>query len=95
MHTITREEENLLKTVRNNPNLARCLFEMIEIAGENLGNIELADDAEEAVVQGIKKTGKELLKLWIEKKEKQLSDQAKLEKNTRLHEKKTSNGIQP
>jgi hypothetical protein len=70
MHSITREEENLLKTIRNNPNLARCLFEMIDITGEDLGDIELADDAEEAVVQSIQKTGKELLTLWMQKKER-------------------------
>ena len=53
MKTNIKEEENLLLTIRNNPNLARCFFEMIDITGEDLGNIELADDSEEAVVQCI------------------------------------------
>jgi hypothetical protein len=67
---------------------------MIDIAGENLRNIELADDAEEAVVQSIEKIGKEILTLWAQNLQNQSADQAKLENQTRSHEKKNYNGIQ-
>ena len=93
MNIITKQEEKLLLAIRKNPSLAECFFEMIDIAGENLGNIELADEAEEAVVQSIEKTGKEVLTLWAQNLQNQLADKAKIEIQTRSHEKKTSNGI--
>lgn len=89
MNTNNKEEENLLIIIRNNPILGRCVFEMLDIAGEDLGNIELADDAEEAVIKSIDKTGKELLTIWAQKKANQLAEQTKLEIGTRMHEKKT------
>ena len=94
MNVITKEEEQLLTTIRKNPSLGRCIFEMLEISGEDLGNIDLADDAEEVVVQSIKKTGKELLTVWAQNRQNQLTDQVKLENKTRAHEKKSCSGIQ-
>ena len=89
MHTNTKEEELLLLTVRNNPELGRCVLEMLEIAGEDIDDINLADDAEEIVVENIKKTGKELLTTWARNKQKKLHEQVKSKENVRLHEKKT------
>lgn len=88
MSIITKEEEKLLKTIRKNIGLSRCIFEMLDIAGEDLGNIELADDAEDVVVQNIQKTGKELLTVWAQNRQNQLAKNAGLEKETRAHEKK-------
>jgi hypothetical protein len=92
---LSQDEENLLnQRMRENPELARCMLEMTDIIGDDLKNIELADDAEEEVVENIRKTGKELLTTWAVKRAALAVNKAKEEKGTRLHEKKSSNGIQ-
>ena len=92
--TLSQDEENqLIERIRKNPELARCLLEMTDIIGKDLEKIDLADDAEEIVVNNIRKTGKELLTTWATNKAKMTVEQAKREKGTRLHEKKSSNGI--
>jgi hypothetical protein len=87
------EESQLIERIRKNPELARCLLEMSDIIGKDLEKIDLADDAEEIVVNNIRKTGKELLTTWAVNKAKLAAEQAKKEQGTRLHEKKSSNGI--
>lgn len=93
---LSQDEENLfIQRIRENPKLARCMLEMTDIIGDDLKDIELADDAEEEVVENIRKTGKELLTTWAVKRAGLAENQAKEEKGTRLHEKKSSNGIRP
>jgi len=89
------DEEKLLSEVRKNPELGKCFLEMLELVGDDLGGIDLADDAEEAVVENIRKTGKELLTTWAQKKADLTAKKAKVEVGTRCHEKKSSNGIRP
>jgi hypothetical protein len=92
---LSQDEENLLiQRMRENPALARQVLEMIDIIGEELGNIEIADEAEEVVVENIRKTGKELLSAWAQKRADLIAEKTRAENKTRLHEKKSSNGIQ-
>ena len=44
---------------------------MVGITHDRINEINLGDDAEDAVVGAIRKTGKVLLKEWVEKKRKQ------------------------
>jgi hypothetical protein len=88
------EENQLIERMRKNPELARCLLEMTDIIGKDLEKINLADDAEEIVVNNIRKTGKELLTTWAVKKAGLVEEQIRKEKGVRRHEKKSSNGIQ-
>ena len=91
----TKEEEKVLIALRRNPDLGKCVLEMLDIVGEDLGGIELADEAEELVVENIRKTGQELLTTWAQKRANLTAEQARGERDTRAHEKKSSNGIQP
>ncbi len=92
---LSQDEENqLIERIRKNPELARCLLEMTDIVGKDLEKIDLADDAEEIVVNNIRKTGKELLTTWAVNKARLSLERAKKEKGVKLHEKKSSNGIQ-
>jgi hypothetical protein len=61
---------------------------MTDIVGKDLEKIDLADDAEEIVVNNIRKTGKELLTTWAVNKAALVAKRAKQEQGTRLHEKK-------
>ena len=91
---LSQDEENqLIKRIRKNPELARRLLEMTDIIGDDLGGIELADDAEEIVVENIRKTGKELLTTWAVNKASLAVERARKEEGTRMHEKKSSDGI--
>jgi len=92
---LTKEEEKLLIELRKNPDLGTCVFEMLDIVGEDLGRIELADEAEELVVKNIRKTGRELLATWAQKRANKEAEQARKERDIRAHEKKSSNGIRP
>lgn len=86
---LSQDEENqLFERIRKNPELARCLLEMTDIVGKDLEKINLADDAEEIVVNNIRKTGKELLTTWAVKKANLAAERAREEKKARLHEKK-------
>lgn len=87
------EEDQIIERIRKNPELGRCLLEMTDIVGKDLERINLADDAEEIVVNNIRKTGKELLTTWAVNKAALVAEQAKQEQRTRLHEKKSSEGI--
>lgn len=91
----TKEEEKVLIALRRNPDLGKCVFEMLDIVGEDLGGIELADEAEELVVENIRKTGHELLTTWAQKRANLAAEETRGERGTRAHEKKNSNGIQP
>jgi hypothetical protein len=92
---LTQDEENLLlERMRENPVLARRLFEMTDIVGEGLGGIDFADDAEDVVVENIRKTGKELLSTWAQKRADFITKNVIEKRQTRRHEKKSSNGTQ-
>lgn len=92
---LTQDEENLiLQRMRENPVLARRIFEMTDIVGEELGGIDFADDAEDVVVENIRKTGKELLSTWAQKRADSITKDTAKTSNTRAHEKKSSNGTQ-
>ena len=82
------EEKVILHAVRENPELKECFLEMIGITHERLKDLNLGDDAEEAVVLAIRKTGKVLLQEWAEKKNKEVEETARKDKSLRPHGKK-------
>lgn len=65
---ISDEEEHLLDAIRANPELKECFLEMIDITQDSTNILNCGDDAEEAVVGAIRKTGEILLQEWAEKK---------------------------
>ena len=65
---ISDDESHLLDAIRANPGLKECFLEMIDITEDNTKTLNCGDDAEEAVVKAIRKTGKVLLHDWAEKK---------------------------
>jgi hypothetical protein len=82
------EEKAILDAVRENPKLKNCMLEMIGITHERIGELKKGDDAEEAVVIAIRKTGNVLLQEWAEKQEKEAEKAARQDKSLRPHEKK-------
>jgi predicted HicB family RNase H-like nuclease len=86
--TLNENEKAILNALRENPELEKCILEMIEITHERITELENGDDAEEAVVSAIKKTGKTLLQEWAEKQKDRAEKAAKENKSLRPHEKK-------
>ena len=83
------EEKSIVEALRANPQLKSCILEMIDITGgEGFKKLNLGDDAEEAVVSVIHKTGRTLLQDWAEKKAKDIEEEESKNKAVRAHKKK-------
>lgn len=85
---LSEEEKSILDAMRDNPDLKECFLEMIGITHERIKDLNVGDDAEEAVVKAIRKTGKVLLQEWAEKKNKEGEETAKQDRALRPHGKK-------
>lgn len=62
------EFQRIFNALKSNPNLKNCFLEMIDIAQSPVGTLDCGDDAEEAVVNAIQKTGNLILQEWAQKK---------------------------
>jgi hypothetical protein len=85
---LNKDEMVILDAMRENPELKECFLEMIGITHDRINEINLGDDAEDAVVGAIRKTGKALLKEWVEKKKKAGEEAARQNATLRPHGKK-------
>ena len=67
------DEERILAALRNNPELKGCVLEMLDIAQDPIRDkkLKLGDDAEEAVVEVIQKTGIKILEEWAQRRSEQ------------------------
>ncbi|OGN65141.1 MAG: hypothetical protein A2888_00700 [Chlamydiae bacterium RIFCSPLOWO2_01_FULL_28_7] len=90
MKILNEEEKIILDALRSNCELKACILEMIDITdGKSLEELKTGDDAEEAVVGVIQKTGKTILQNWIERKKIKAEKEAAANKSYRPHEKKS------
>ena len=85
---LNKDEKAILDAMRENPELKECFLEMIGITHERINELNLGDDAEDAVVGAIRKTGKVILQEWVEKKKKAGEETAKQNASLRPHGKK-------
>lgn len=74
--SISEDEERLVLALRRNPQLAECFLEMIEIAEDPIQDkkLKLGDDAEDAVVDVIQKTGRTLLEEWAQRRSEEAAE---------------------
>ena len=93
METKDSDENEILEALRSSPRLKACFLEMLDITdGDNFEALNSGDDAEEAVVDVIQKTGRALLQEWVEKKKIKAEKEIGADNAYRAHEKKRSNG---
>jgi hypothetical protein len=85
---LNEEEKAVLNAMKENPELKECFLEMIGITHERINELKKGDDAEEAVVKVIHKTGNILLQEWCEKQEEMAAKASQQNKTLRSHEKK-------
>ena len=88
MTNLNDRESKILRAIRNNPELENCILEMIEITQVPLGTLDNGDEAEEAVVNSIRKTGKLLMQEWANRKNEEAHGTAIKDSRYRPHGKK-------
>jgi hypothetical protein len=84
------DEETILNALRRSPGLKECILEMIYITEDSTRDqkLKLGDDAEEAVVEVIQKTGKKLLEEWAQGRSDQAAEEVSNKPKHRPHGKK-------
>jgi len=90
--SLSENEQKVIAAFRSNPKLEVCVLEMIDITGSPLGTLDCGDDAEEAVVSVIQKTGRLLLEEWAQKKSDEATQEIAVQPGKHLHGKKKSAG---
>lgn len=83
------DEERILNALRRNPELKNCILEMLDISEDPIRDqkLKLGDDAEDAVIEVIRKTGRKLLEEWAQKRSEQVAKEVSQNKH-RPHGKK-------
>ena len=89
---INKDEKKVMEALRANPELKSCFLEMIDITNSPLGTLDNGDEAEEAVVASIQKTGVILLEEWAQRKSNEAEKNIQNNTENRPHIKKKSNG---
>ena len=93
MEITDEDEKAILTALRSSPKLKACILEMVDITdGDAFEELNNGDDAEEAVVDAIQKTGTALLQGWAEKKNAKAEEEIRMNNSYRAHKKKGSSG---
>lgn len=85
---LSEEEKAIVGAMRANSDLKECFLEMIDITHDRIKELNRGDDAEDAVVSAIRKTGKVLLQEWADKKNKEAESISREDKSLRPQGKK-------
>jgi hypothetical protein len=91
----SQDDQKILRALKDNPDLRACFLEMVDITQDTANQLNRGDDAEEAVIQAIRKTGSVLLKEWAQSKADKAAQEAREEPGVRMHEKKRCCGTHP
>jgi hypothetical protein len=93
---MSENQGKLEKLLSAHPELRERIESLLEIVIDSKGELDRADDAEEAVILGLQQMGKELLSSWAKEKETQKVAQfQEQEGEVKKHGKKKSSGTRP
>lgn len=81
-----------MTALKSDDSLLSCVLEMIDTIGDEQNKLKTGDDAEEAVVSVIQKTGTTLLQKWAYNKSQEAESLASADPTIRPHKKKESAG---
>ena len=87
------EEHSLDERLREYPELRERVEALVEIVENAEGDVVKADDAEERVVQEIRKIGQVAMQGWAERKHRRLENEFDKREGVSRKEKKRSTGI--
>ena len=85
---VNEDEKKIFQALKDHPDLKACFLEMVAITEDTTNQLNLGDDAEEAVIQAIRKTGAALLKEWAKRKAAKAEQKTRELPGVRVHEKK-------
>lgn len=89
-------EGKLERLLRAHPELRERIESLLEIVIDSKGELDRADDAEEAVISGLQQMGRELLSSWAKEKEvRKVAQFEERESEVKKHGKKKSIGTRP
>ena len=83
-----KDKEKIINFIDKHPELANCFLEMVEIAEDTKEELILGDDAEEATVKAMRKTGHAILEEWAQNKAEKAKEKLDEALGYRRHEKK-------
>ena len=89
-------KRRLEERLQAHPHLRERIYQILNIAEDAEGNIDKADEAEERVIEELRRLGQEVLQDWAVGKERQKVEQLKkeLDRSITGHGKKNSAGTQ-
>jgi hypothetical protein len=91
----TDKMQRILTALEADESLQDCFLEMIDTTEDKQKKFTNGDDAEDAVVSAIQKTGTLLLQKWLQKKSEEAEALASSDSDLRPHQKKTFSGTHP
>ena len=83
-----KDAQRIVEAFQQDLTLKNCFLDMLDIAEAPLGTLDNGDEAEEAVISLMRKTGREILQKWAEKKEEEAEKMTTANPENRFHEKK-------
>lgn len=84
-----QDRERIQEAMEKHPDLAACFLEMIDTMEDTHHTLNRGDDAEEAVLKVINKTGLMILQEWMLKKNRESEIAASKTPDIRPHKKKS------
>jgi len=89
-------KSTLEERLEAHPRLRERVYEILRIAEDSEGKIDRADEAEQRVIDELRRLGQEVLQDWAAGKEKQKVEELKseLDGEVKAHSKKNSTGTQ-
>jgi len=88
---------SLEERLKAHPQLRDRIYQILSIAEDSEGKIDKADEAEQRVIDELRRLGQEVLEDWAVGKEKQKVEKLKSELDRKItgHGKKNSTGTRP
>ena len=68
-------ERSLEERLSAHPHLRERFYQILSIAEDSEGNIDKADDAEQRLIDELRRLGQEVLQEWAEREEKQKAEE--------------------
>lgn len=92
MTKLHQEDTEFLNRLKRHPQLRHYFEEMLETAELKNESVITPDDAEDAVLLQVRKTGQEMLRIWAQNAHDKVCENALTEEKIRTHQKKRSTG---
>lgn len=84
------DDANLINRLNRHPHIKARIESLLDVTENSSGEFTRADDAEDALAEGIRQMGQELLSEWATAQNAAVEAKARADCNLKCHAKKTS-----